>query len=584
MKKLLLNSIVMYAVFMVMGLIAVPEALAGQQMIITTEWEKDVVFEDGKSVSIENIWTNNENEIEFAGVSYVDRKEPDRQIYSGKFSRDGKFISRHIGDAPDFWHLTGMVAVIRNITAVYETKYSSMVMVGNFREFSERNQPPNPLHEIEKVTIYQTPDLSSNYRTVVSLTKSIVLGKDIYYCGSKGLFKTTKANKVLWFSLIKDCKKNETYFVTDMAVVEGQGIYTVGLFGETESKFGLKSPAGIVVSKFDFNGRFIDEKIFQTGVGTFNFPKISTSNSGVFVAYMNSDITKIPSLENEKQQQPQGCAIGTSNKKNQYYQITSLDSDLNVKWDEQIGNLNGAPPTFTIDSSDDYVFISYIKSTSSQICTELVAYSFSGKEIARMEFDAYLSGAKLFAVESNACVMVGQMHNIAKTTTVGAIKVKVTAVDPANKPKIGVYDSRSLAIAFVGSKQHEAIIDDLTRKIEQAKADGDDKKAERLKKSIERTQNTLHRQAFGTESAHYYLWVYYPKELSALKEKLGLDRVVSVWNKESLSYYKDFQQIDVTEQVIEIPEPNDKQRRSALEIRKHQPLTDEELEKNKSSL
>ena len=70
----------------------------------------------------------------------------------------------------------------------------------------------------------------------------------------------------------------------------------------------------------------------------------------------------------------------------------------------------------------------------------------------------------------------------------------------------------------------------------------------------------------------------------ALMKKLGLERVLSKWNKESLEYYKDFQRIDVTEQVIEIPEPNKKQRRSALEIRKHKPLTKEQLEKNKSSM
>ena len=101
---------------------------------------------------------------------------------------------------------------------------------------------------------------------------------------------------------------------------------------------------------------------------------------------------------------------------------------------------------------------------------------------------------------------------------------------------------------------------------------------------MENMQERLHHQAFGTEPAHYYLRGYYPKQLRSLKEKLDLDRVVSKWNKETLEYYKDFQQIDVTEQVIEIPEPNKKQRRSALEIRKHKPLTKEQLEKNKSSM
>lgn len=584
MKNLLLNSIVIFTVLLSAGLTRASETSQNQQMIITTEWEKDVVFEDGKSASIENIWVNNENEIEFVGVSYIDRKEPGRQMYTGKFSTDGLFSSKLIGKAPDFWYITGITTVLMNISAVYEDSRNRTHLYGNFRKPSKRDQPPNPLHKINKVRIHETPNFNPNYRDIIVLTKSIVLGKDIYYCGEKGLFKTTYANRVLWLSQIKDCKKNEIYIVIDMAIVEDQGIYTVGLFGESESKFGLKSPAGILVSKFDFNGRFIAEKTFQTGVGTFNFPKISASKSGVFIAYLNSDILKLPSLKKEKQQPFQGCAIGATNKKKQYYQITSLDSDLNIKWDEQIGNLNGAPPAFTMDSSDDYVFVSYIKSTSLQICTELVAYSFSGKEIARTEFDAYLLGAKLFAVESNACVLVGQMRHLGKTARVGAIKFKVAGIDPDNKPKIGVYDSRSLTIAFVGSKQHKAMIDDITRKIEQAKADGDEKKYERMKKSMERTQKTLHRQAFGTESAHYYLRGYYPKQLRELKEKLGLDRVVSVWNEESLGYYKDFQQIDVTEQVIEIPEPNDKQRRSALEIRKHKPLTDEELEKNKSSL
>ncbi len=584
MKNLLLNSIVFFAVLLTADLIQASEISPDQRMIITTEWEKDVTFEEGKSVSVENIWANNENEIEFIGVSYADRKESGRQLYSGIFSSDGQFSSKLLGNAPDFWYVSNTPGMIRNISAVYEGSRNRTYLYGDFRESSKKNQPQKPLHKIDKIRIYETPSFRYNSGRSGSLTKSIVLDKNIYYCGSAGLFKATYANRVLWLSQIKDCKKNETFVVTDMAVIEGDGIYTVGLFGESESKFGLKSPANVLVSKFDFNGRFIGEKSFQTGVGTFNMPKISASKAGVFVAYLNSNIPKISTLGNEKQQQAKGCAISSVNKKKLYYRITSVDADLNVRWDKKIGDVNGAAPLFSIASTDDYVFVSHIKMSLSQVSEEIIAYSFDGEEIARTELATFLLSAKLFAVENNACVLAGQMHNMDKTTTAGAIKVKVAAVDPANKPKIGVYDSRSLAIAFAGSKQHEALIDDLTRKIEQAKADGDEKKADQIKKRIERERKTLHRQAFGTEPTHYYLSAYYRKKLSQLKEKLDLDRIVSKWNKESLEYYKDFQQIDVTEQVIEIPGPNKKQRRSALEIRKHKPLTKEELEKNKSSL
>ncbi|NUM54956.1 MAG: hypothetical protein HUU46_15015 [Candidatus Hydrogenedentes bacterium] len=129
--------------------------------------------------------------------------------------------------------------------------------------------------------------------------------------------------------------------------------------------------------------------------------------------------------------------------------------------------------------------------------------------------------------------------------------------DPAMAGKrIGVYDSRCVAVAFAGSEKHEASLRGL------------DEPAMRA------AQATMHEQGFSTAPVDDILALY-SDEIAALKTKHNLDALVSKWDKSTLDRYAGAAQIDVTDELIEFPKPNEQQRRSALEIKQHKPISRE---------
>ena len=122
--------------------------------------------------------------------------------------------------------------------------------------------------------------------------------------------------------------------------------------------------------------------------------------------------------------------------------------------------------------------------------------------------------------------------------------------------RIGAYDSRCVAVAFAGSEKHEASLRGL------------DAAAMREKQAL------MHEQGFSTAPVDDILALY-PDEVAALKSKHKLDALVSKWDKPSLAQYAGAAQIDVTDELIEIPKPNDRQRKSAQEIKEHKPISRE---------
>ena len=66
--------------------------------------------------------------------------------------------------------------------------------------------------------------------------------------------------------------------------------------------------------------------------------------------------------------------------------------------------------------------------------------------------------------------------------------------------RIGIYDSRSVAIAFVGSDVFNRWMAPVYEELKQAKADNDQAAIRRLEKTGRARQNQLHMQGFSTTS------------------------------------------------------------------------------------
>jgi len=153
---------------------------------------------------------------------------------------------------------------------------------------------------------------------------------------------------------------------------------------------------------------------------------------------------------------------------------------------------------------------------------------------------------------------------------------KVASSEPV--PTVGVYDSRSVAVAFAGSPVFREWMKPLMTDHEAARESGDKALLAELEKEGQARQDQLHLQGFGTDPVDNILAMIEEKVTAMMVEK-GLVRLVSVWDTDSLADIPDDLRVDVTEQLVDLLEPVPLQRERALEIRKHEPVSRKRLEK-----
>ena len=60
--------------------------------------------------------------------------------------------------------------------------------------------------------------------------------------------------------------------------------------------------------------------------------------------------------------------------------------------------------------------------------------------------------------------------------------------------------------------------------------------------------------------------------LPGIKEKAGVDLLVSKWDEETLALHPSAKRVDVTVQLIDAFSPSERQRKHAIEIQKHKPI------------
>lgn len=142
--------------------------------------------------------------------------------------------------------------------------------------------------------------------------------------------------------------------------------------------------------------------------------------------------------------------------------------------------------------------------------------------------------------------------------------------------RVGTYDSRSVAIAWVGTESFKGWMAELREDHAAAVAAGDTQRAETLAAEGEERQEQLHRQGFGTAPVDTIL-AGIEEKLEKIKTDAGVVALVSRWDKEALAEYENATQVDLTEAVVDALGPTQKQRESALSIRTQDPISDADL-------
>ena len=141
--------------------------------------------------------------------------------------------------------------------------------------------------------------------------------------------------------------------------------------------------------------------------------------------------------------------------------------------------------------------------------------------------------------------------------------------------RIGVYDSRSIAIGFVGSEVYRATagreLEAKVAELQKAKADGNEADIAKLQAWGQAGQARAHRQAFSTAPVDNIL-EHIKDQLPAFLKRTNVDLLVSKWDKNTLAKHQSVEQVDVTMELVDVFKPNQKQREMAEEIRSHKPI------------
>lgn len=150
-----------------------------------------------------------------------------------------------------------------------------------------------------------------------------------------------------------------------------------------------------------------------------------------------------------------------------------------------------------------------------------------------------------------------------------ACKPAESAKSPTEK--IGVYDSRAVAIAWVGTAEFKQTMNALKKESDQAKAAGDRERVAALEKEGAALQARLHAQGFSTAPVDDIL-DHYRDQLAQLRAATGAAALVSKWDEAALAKYADAERLDVTEKLVDALHPDDAQRKVALGIVTKKPI------------
>ncbi len=141
---------------------------------------------------------------------------------------------------------------------------------------------------------------------------------------------------------------------------------------------------------------------------------------------------------------------------------------------------------------------------------------------------------------------------------------------PAAPLRIGVYDSRAVAVAYGGSPFMTQKLQALKAQHQQAQQAGDTALAARLQAEGRAWQAQLHQQAFGTAPVDDIL-LHIAADLPAIQRAAGVVRLVSKWDRAELDKATKAEPVDVTMALVDALRPTAKQRQYAIDIQAQPP-------------
>ena len=167
--------------------------------------------------------------------------------------------------------------------------------------------------------------------------------------------------------------------------------------------------------------------------------------------------------------------------------------------------------------------------------------------------------------------LVGYVSAVALCVLTGATAL---AQSQTNKLRIGVYDSRAIAIAYGNSAEFQQSIKSSRADYNKAKEEKNDKRMKEIDAQMKLQQRRLHEQGFSTGSVAGFM-AKIKDSLPGVAKKAGVQVIVSKWE---LNYQSpDVEVVEVTDELVALFHPGEKVMGWLKDLKNHPPLPIEEI-------
>ena len=155
--------------------------------------------------------------------------------------------------------------------------------------------------------------------------------------------------------------------------------------------------------------------------------------------------------------------------------------------------------------------------------------------------------------------------------------LNLSASAQTNRLRIGIYDSRAVAVAYAGSTEFAAKLKAVRAEYDAAKKAGDTNKLKQIETHMKASQARAHEQGFSTGSVAEIMATV-KDAVPGVAKAAGVELIASKWevNYQSAS----IETVDVTSQLIALFHTSDRGRKWADEIQKQPPLSREILDEH----
>lgn len=149
-----------------------------------------------------------------------------------------------------------------------------------------------------------------------------------------------------------------------------------------------------------------------------------------------------------------------------------------------------------------------------------------------------------------------------------------SAQSQTNKLRIGVYDSRAIAIAYGNSPAFQDSLKSVRAEYEKARAEKNDKRMKEIDARMQLGQRRMHEQGFSIGSVAGIMATV-KDALPAVAKKAGVQLLVSKWE---VNYQlSDVELVDVTDDLVALFHPNEKVLGWVKSCKEKKPLPIEEI-------